>query len=59
VDRGRVGFIDLVVRFRASDTGVEVGDIALCLKGEIDEVLFYACDAIKTPRPPQRKLRKL
>jgi hypothetical protein len=54
------GFVDLVVRFRASDTGVEDGDTELCLKGEIDEVPFYSCDVIRTPPPPpQRRHRKL
>jgi hypothetical protein len=53
------GFVDLVVRFRAVDTGVQDGDKELCLKGEIDEVPFDACDAIRTPGSPQRQKRRL
>jgi hypothetical protein len=51
------GFADLIVRFRAVDTGIRRGDNELCLIGEIDEVPFAACDSVRTrPRPrPQRE----
>ena len=48
------GFVDLIVRFRAVDTGIELGDTELCVKGEIDEVPFDACGAIQT-RPLRRR----
>lgn len=48
------GFVDLIARFRAVDTGIQPGDDALCLSGEIDEVPFDACDSIRT-RPPRRR----
>lgn len=50
------GFVDLIVRFRAVETGIEPGDTELCLKGEIDEVPFDACGAIQT-RPLRRRKR--
>ncbi|MBW2577958.1 MAG: hypothetical protein JRE38_07800 [Deltaproteobacteria bacterium] len=43
------GFEDLIVRFRANDTGIELNAEEACLEGEVDEVPFYTCNVIRTP----------
>lgn len=50
-DVNRDGFEDLIVRFRATDTGVEPDAKEVCLEGEIAEVPFYTCNVIRTPPP--------
>jgi hypothetical protein len=50
-DFNRDGFQDLIVRFRANDTGLEPTAEQACLEGEIDEIPFYSCNAIRVPPP--------
>jgi hypothetical protein len=41
------GLVDLVVQFRTSDTGIELGDTEVCLVGaSVDGTPFRLCEAI-------------
>jgi len=48
-DSNRDGFVDLLVRFRTQETGIEAGDEEACVTGEtIDGRSFEGCDAVIT-----------
>jgi hypothetical protein len=45
------GDLDLVLHHRIASTGIDMGDVAACLRGEtLDGLAFEGCDAV-TPQP--------
>ncbi len=43
------GYVDLVVQFRARDTGIERGDTEACLTGtSVNGLLFHLCQGINS-----------
>jgi len=49
-DVNQDGFEDLIVRFRANDTGISLDAEQACLQGEVAEVPFYSCNVVKIPQ---------
>ena len=49
------GDLDMVLHFRAAETGVEADDTELCVKGEFTDAsgthLFFGCDAVRIVPP--------
>ena len=59
VDLNRDGALDLLARFRVSDTGIAFGAVQACLYGHSDDARGFAgCDEVRTPRRAKRPPRR-